>query len=1373
MDTMSENRFFSIPTVRLPPPSSPHSPLRSPKRRPYRIPIDEDPLLGKLSPEAILDALASVHSVTRQEAHAQDLLVISILQAPVEDRILGARAAVAGQRIREWLDELQAWPWPSGYGARQGQGFMPPSNSMEQGEPDFFGSLSTRSVVEYENRIEQIRDGIEGLNVEELKEHIINVHVPGRSRPSSSHSAISAMSAPPFAKVPLNDFTAVITATILKSLPTLARLNAMLETWSVRLTVLRQIPGLLAAVQAARASLDSAASLTEEKHRNKRHSMIEFESTRDHLIELVNVAGSRMDSILNALEGREDSIPAIWIDTMDTLEADFATWLQMAERMALEKFFISSTLLESKKIAIENDELRLDAFEVDRCAENHAERAVCGNVGNASMTEIDSTVVFPENVDVALPISKLSTKDDREIQTNLVESVPSSLAPILATDGGCSPNGHGENDFVQPFPVSSESQQTQPGSSAQDTGLMTSSASTAAPRAEMHTEHELSDKELDDGTEEISINANDSKDHKMSHPYAALKEEVSTADSPLTKEPTSENGPSHDSTASDRGHTEPQKLSSLSSCEYSKSSETRLEPDLLATESMVQNPVIRPPQNVDTQDDETLFNAEWRASCAQIQEHSLPLSETTSPNVRELGPMVQELSGNQQVTENAASTISSTSEGVKDDSVVKSEHAGVIARDSSTIISDIRSENNPSVQHSNFETPQSINSSSNAIDDSMTKRTPQIFLKAPATAQTSSDQDFSNQYGHAMLQHPDVPVQSIESPSDDELPSQSVRKGGPRLYRNVSADVQYSRSATPFSLGELSETSDRTIREHGSSQLSSSALNDLDAYKHGIDASLPLQRFINDKSDVTYVIEHGMHSDSASSRDKTTKHRHEDAESPRFHNGESPPPNSIPRRAIRGPSSSLMRGTISSLNKAVGMSNMNGSNSFQYDGPAERVSSRQRLGSPYDADSDTTPWRRKSSTSDLLQAPRFHLHNRQSIESISSYVSSNGTIDQRRRYSFSTDGGSFAIRPVHEADSDLQEKIHSILTGIPGKIRLSNKPASGYDQQSVISSMSSSRRPRLKAQSPFSTPHRAGTPPPEGFSSSSSSSRQRRAVSHKSEDKTVKVYHLHHRGKTKPTKLFVRTVGEDGERVMVRVGGGWADLGEYLREYVLHHGRQTPSAGKVEVKGLPIPPTSPGSIALATATVIAQTSPGSSEKTSASHTRPASSLSVRKTRLAPGPSEPYPELAIDEVDSSVPQVSFPNGRRTSISSINSVSMSSILGDGASVYSPNPGSARTPLTSAGTPLGLAGPKPRTRHVSMTPENEAWVEGVVGQARRTSATTAATTTKPVSQKHLDNREVSNASRLGVHSASDFPLGVRNKRVVLRGLGTHGRS
>lgn len=62
----------------------------------------------------------------------------------------------------------------------------------------------------------------------------------------------------------------------------------------------------------------------------------------------------------------------------------------------------------------------------------------------------------------------------------------------------------------------------------------------------------------------------------------------------------------------------------------------------------------------------------------------------------------------------------------------------------------------------------------------------------------------------------------------------------------------------------------------------------------------------------------------------------------------------------------------------------------------------------------------------------------------------------------------------------------------------------------------------------------------------------------------MKLYNLLQPGKAQPIKLFVRLVGAD-ERVMVRVGGGWMDLEEYLRQYAEHHTHRTISDGPLEV----------------------------------------------------------------------------------------------------------------------------------------------------------------------------------------------------------------
>lgn len=1369
---MSDSRSFSFSTVRIPPPPSPHSPLRSPKRRQHlqHLQADEDPLLGKLSPEAILDALAAINAVTRHEGYAKDLLTRSISQASPEDRLLGARAALAAKKLREWLKEIQAWQWPKGLGIQQGKGFISPLDSQSE----YWGSLPARQVVEYEARLEQIRDGMDGLNVDELKEHIMNVHIPVRSRPSSAHSALSTISAPPFTHVQLSDFTAVITATILRALPTLARLNILLDTWTVRLLVLRQVPGLLTSLETARASLDSVLEATQESQRNKRYSMLDSNYRREALVELIGTAGSRMDTVLDALEGREDSIPESWIDRMDALETDFASWVQLTGKMAIEKVWVSSEMEADKQRAIEEDRLQRDATDTGQPLDEDAtgrDVQICEKLAPPTVNEIEE---YSPNVSTTSESIAVSPEGSHFTSVNGIDSgstVVADTTSLLTNEGNVQvPPTKNENHtpivtITKPHSSTGENPDLDIATDTAELERTEDDATSLIAVVELNHDHEQEVTEVDHATNYETEESTIPPRLKRSIPVLEVIEETTSEDS---------------MPGSLKNHAQPlesliQPASTPSATESNALPAMHAEASHAVTEAKPDPLAVLAQPTIVSRDELQVAAFEYVRSPDQFEEQELQLQGILTPNIEKediTRTNSNQVSGEYLSKREVTSTMEPATRTVDHPKTVDDGNLDQIrgriveiSNSDASIPDSDAGESSP--RRADSESPHSIMTPSLALEDSTVKETPQSSLiESPLKVVATESQSFGPFLEQTIPLHPDVPVQSIEQ----DIPSGPFQDHEAAQPHSRKTSGQSYRSSVPFSPGVFSSTSDRTIREKSSPQLSSSALQDLEAYKHSNGASLPLQRFINDKYDGSFSVSHEMHSDSASSHDDASPYLREDAEIPRFRDrSESPPPNAIPRRAIRGPSSSLMRGTISSLNKVVGTGNRVESDSFSYE-PAERVRSRSRLGSPYDVDSEPTPWRRKSSTSDLLQAPKHHLQNQPSMESIGSYVSSNGTSDMRRRYSFSTDGGSFAIRPVHEADSDLQEKIHSILTTIPGRIRLSNKVARDYDQQSVISSMSS--KPRLKARSPFSTPSRAGTPTPsEGFTPSS---RQRRTVSHKSEDKTVKVYHLHHRGKTEPTKLFVRTVGEDGERVMVRVGGGWADLGEYLREYVMHHGRQTPSSSHVEVKGLPATTTSPGSTTSAAATVIAQTSPKGPTTVPTSN-RPASSLSVHKTRRVLKPSE-LPELAIDDVEptgDNLPLPSFPSiGRRTSISSLNSVSVSSILGDGSSVYSPHPGSARTPLSHSSAPLGLAGPKPRTRHVSMTPESEAWVEDVIGQARRTSSITV----KPPAQKHADHRsdrEMHNSSRMSTRSVSDFPSVGRNKRVVLKGLGTHDRS
>ncbi|KAF9874806.1 GAS2 domain-containing protein [Colletotrichum karsti] len=168
------------------------------------------------------------------------------------------------------------------------------------------------------------------------------------------------------------------------------------------------------------------------------------------------------------------------------------------------------------------------------------------------------------------------------------------------------------------------------------------------------------------------------------------------------------------------------------------------------------------------------------------------------------------------------------------------------------------------------------------------------------------------------------------------------------------------------------------------------------------------------------------------------------------------------------------------------------------------------------------------------------------------------------------------------SDDHLRQQISDILDSIPANIKLASGPPkinlnppppdlpakrlkkpSREPIRRSASSLSMTSRASSRATTPFLTlaPAYAKNPRPKR-----PQSRQ-----------DIKVYHLSRSTGEAPIKLFIRCVGENGERVMVRVGGGWADLGEYLKEYAAHHGRRSTGRAdkaKVEIQDIPRPPTS-------------------------------------------------------------------------------------------------------------------------------------------------------------------------------------------------------
>ena len=252
------------------------------------------------------------------------------------------------------MEELSAWPWPSEAGSA---GFelpaakrrrittderTPRAGHQDEGgeEEEYIGSLPAEEVARYENRIDDIHEDMEDLDVEEIKSTVLNSHFSPKSRPSSSGSNTPVPSILS-SYTRMDDFTAVVTATVLQALPYLSRLTRLLDIWTVRLLVLRKVPPLLLALDDAEVALKSGWGVIEVPGRNQNGTRAHedevlerksFEIMRGVLQDKVTLLGKDVDYMLDTLEGRQNTLPEIWLDRMEKIERDYGEWVIRGDR---------------------------------------------------------------------------------------------------------------------------------------------------------------------------------------------------------------------------------------------------------------------------------------------------------------------------------------------------------------------------------------------------------------------------------------------------------------------------------------------------------------------------------------------------------------------------------------------------------------------------------------------------------------------------------------------------------------------------------------------------------------------------------------------------------------------------------------------------------------------------------------------------------------------------------------------------------------------------------------------------------------------------------------------------------------------------------
>lgn len=287
----------------------------------------------------------------------------------VAERDLGARVARAAQRLKSWCAEIEQWGWTGSFEQPSEEYKEKRRRSLEAhiaehvGNADalapleYCGSLLSVEVARHEARLDDMGEELLKLDVDELKEHVLDMHPQGRSRPGSAGFGASRAH-----YRPVDDFSFLITQTLLSALPHHAQLKDRLNTWTARVSVLRSAPRWLDDLKRAQMAMslgwDALAPPADDSDVAFHHWKEAIDTISGVLRSKVSDLGRRLDGMLDTLEGRDDCLPDRWIDVFETLEADYGRWVHVSTRRMIEFDVRRQSQLKQGEAQLERNEAR-------------------------------------------------------------------------------------------------------------------------------------------------------------------------------------------------------------------------------------------------------------------------------------------------------------------------------------------------------------------------------------------------------------------------------------------------------------------------------------------------------------------------------------------------------------------------------------------------------------------------------------------------------------------------------------------------------------------------------------------------------------------------------------------------------------------------------------------------------------------------------------------------------------------------------------------------------------------------------------------------------------------------------------------------------
>lgn len=1175
---------------------------RASSRQQYAQAREFDPILRNLSPTTTLRAFSETDYLS-----PNDILQTALESSTTAQRTLGSKAAQTCLDVRSWAREMEGWEWPGTFDmpepARKKQRMSTMTttslysheyNASEQSEDEseYWGSLPAATVEEYEQRSDEIVQQLEEIDVEELKDFVLSAHNEAGNGSASIDDSIGAIGAATDLRR-LDDFTAIITATILQALPYLSRLNRLLDTWTIRLAILRQAPVYLKTLWQARADLDHGwASLAISSARGDSSPQATF--TRGTMIEMQSVIerklgslGRKLDRFLDDLEGRPETVPDSWIEDMESLEQKYAEWIVRAERKILENDLrrnrwsrnvaVGATPVVANDYQNEASE-PMRSIDMSRSNRNSAisarspsngfiqDRTITG--GNSSIENQSASPTSSYHL-TAPSISELARNDSNTIPSDQANAIVDKSPALSTAPSRKSSRSARHVPIILPYDGGDGQEYPTEGItgdvlSREGTPALGPSPDFASPKSEIPSGAVARKRAIFAGDIERTQSLQRATKTPVrpfehaSNAFARLfKTEVASPERSRSSSLRSELRRRSGSGKSDNGivwggraPASPKKSPGRKSADSLSQSGTRSSKNELDRSSVAAGVDAPPVPELPAKSPRRSLQSPSKSQKERRIPSSPPLEETknepfpgfdfgedwplASPTKEHDTPIEAQLGqfNAQAFDDQDEAPMRSPRKPLESDSFDRLFVDSLPGTPDERAVSPGLPENLPSV----FPEPPKPRSPVRhtgvpTVEASMLDSTPNsVYYRAPVVAQ--DDFDFSSPVS-PRPSHIDLPpASSLPVPPNDldAITPNSITSDtySPEIQ---DARVSYFQMTSP----PLSRTTSLATPSPQHTRQKSSH------------TSSPMQ--------------------VRSSPQKEEELRQED---------EAQAPFSANRSSILGIESQPRLEV-----KSIDLPRRKSSASViepEPQPPADALSSPEGHEDVSSIQSPPTirEERPGSPVSPLPDSPAGHelSHRTSNLSLVSEQASPaadkgvlNTFMAKRRGLGPQPNSSPLAAHsnPAPESD-ELDRHVSEVLQKLPAPIRFRSGATTPQPRTSEPRNYSGPR-PKTNAHAPS----RTSTGPGGLTLAPADPTSTRKPASSSASEPQVKLYHLTQAGREDPIKLFVRLVGE-GQRVMVRVGGGWADLADYLRQYAEHHGSRTVS-GEVDVKAVDSPAT--------------------------------------------------------------------------------------------------------------------------------------------------------------------------------------------------------